>query len=193
MRRYTIVALTLCLWSAANRPAIAQSSSAFELARISFTSVREYVASEAIATQLSVPANVVIADMYRSLLTRMLQHSPTFRRQSQRIAAEPGLVVHITVEPLRMQSSVRAVTRMTRQPNGSLSAFIVIDLETNVVELIAHEFEHVIEQLDGVDLAALAARSRTGVRQDIGLRGSFETVRAKHVGRKVYAEFWRAL
>jgi hypothetical protein len=81
---------------------------------------------------------------------------------------------------------------MTRLPNGRLSAHIVISPHTNVVELIAHEFEHVIEQLDDVDLAALAARPRTGVHEDAGLPGSYETVRAKHVGRKVLAELWRS-
>jgi hypothetical protein len=174
------------------RPTIAQSISGSELVRTSFTSVREYVATDAIPAQLTAPPNVFLPDMYRPVLNTMLRHSPTFRRQSQRIAGEPGLTVSISVEPLREQSSIRAVTRLTREPNGRFSADIVIGARNNLVELIAHEFEHVIEQLDEVDLPALAMRPRTGVYERRDLLGSFETVRAKHVGRKVFAEFWRA-
>ena len=45
-------------------------------------------------------------------------------------------------------------------------------------ELIAHEFEHVIEQLDGVDLAAHAALPHTGVTSIGHSTDIFETMRA---------------
>ena len=58
-------------------------------------------------------------------------------------------------------------------------------------ELIAHEFEHIIEQLDGVDLAAHAAQRHTGVTA-IGHRHDiFETMRAKRAGLKVVSELGR--
>ena len=43
------------------------------------------------------------------------------------------------------------------------------------VEMIAHEFEHIIEQLDEVDLIQKARRSRSGVRATDGVRSLFET------------------
>lgn len=190
--RITIVALSLCSWLMLPRPAIAQSNPGFELTRTSFSSVREYVAGEAIPTQLSPPFNVVVSDTYRPLLERMLRDSPTFRRQCLRIAAETRLTVYLSVEPLRTRSDLRAMTNLQRQTNNHLSATIVIAPRQDVVELIAHEFEHVIEQLDGVNLAELAALPHTGVREEIGgLRDAFETERAARVGRKVTVEVRR--
>jgi hypothetical protein len=56
------------------------------------------------------------------------------------------------------------------------------------VELIAHELEHVIEQLDQIDLASLAALRDTGVRHAQGEGVVFETARATQVGLKVTRE-----
>ncbi|HEV8144527.1 MAG TPA: hypothetical protein VGQ77_16830 [Methylomirabilota bacterium] len=49
------------------------------------------------------------------------------------------------------------------------------------VELIAHELEHVIEQLDGIDLEVHARAGTAWKKED----GSFETRRAIEVGRRV--------
>jgi hypothetical protein len=54
------------------------------------------------------------------------------------------------------------------------------------MELLAHELEHVIEQLDGIDLAAKAALARSGVRTCVD--GTFETNRAARVGSLVAVE-----
>jgi len=170
----------------AARPAIAQSNSGFELARTSVTSVREYVAAESIPTQLSPPPNVVASEAYRHLLDVMLRGSPTFRRQCLRIGSEPLLTVYINLAPPSWPTGVRAVTRFRRQPDGRLSAHIAIGAPNDAVELLAHEFEHIIEQVDGVDLAALAARPRTGVRRQ--MPDAFETARATRVGLRVTGE-----
>ena len=70
-------------------------------------------------------------------------------------------------------------------------AYVTVDTFDNDVEMIAHEFEHIIEQLDGVDLAARAALPHTGVT-DLGhVGGMFETVRAQRTGRKVLSELGR--
>ena len=58
-------------------------------------------------------------------------------------------------------------------------------------ELIAHEFEHIIEQLDGVDLGAHAAQPHTGVTAIGHRRDIFETMRAKRAGLKVVSELGR--
>jgi hypothetical protein len=87
-----------------------------------------------------------------------------------------------------------ARTAMTRV-DGQLRAAIVEvpgPDATQLVELIAHEFEHILEQLDGVDLAAWAGRS--GVRRVGGSdrEGPFETERARQVGRLVAGEYLSA-
>jgi hypothetical protein len=168
------------------RPAIAQSGSTLE--RVSLTSVHYYVAGDAIPRQLALPPNLVVPAMYRPLVETMLRDSPTFRRQCVRIAAEPGLTVHLSVSPPPRRSTHRAMTRLTRNAQGHLTAVVDIGAFEDKQELIAHEFEHVIEQLDGVDLAARAALPHTGVIP-IGHRGMvYETTRAQRMGLKVVSE-----
>ena len=168
------------------RPAIAQSSSTLE--RVSLTSVHHYVAGEAIPRQLALPSNLVVPAMHRAMVETMLRDSPTFRRQCVRIAAEQDLRVHLSFSPPPRRSTHRAKTRLTRDARGHLTAVIEIGPFEDTQELIAHEFEHVIEQLDGVDLAARAARPHTGVIS-IGHHDTvYETTRAQRVGLKVVSE-----
>jgi hypothetical protein len=180
-------------WAASLPPAAAfgQSNAGLGHARTSLTSVREYVAAESIPIQLSSPPNLVVSGAYRQIIESMLRGSPTFRRQCLRLAGEPSLTVHVGLAPVSWPSTVRATTRVTRQKDGRLAAHIAIAPNTDVVEMIAHEFEHVIEQIDGVDLAALAARPGTGVHRQGVMPGAFETVRAARVGRIVTGEFLR--
>jgi hypothetical protein len=58
----------------------------------------------------------------------------------------------------------------------------------SLVELIAHELEHVIEQLDGVDLASQITRGDTARSPR---RGHYETLRAVTMGRRVAEEVRR--
>jgi Tol biopolymer transport system component len=52
------------------------------------------------------------------------------------------------------------------------------------IELIAHEIEHVIEQLDGIDLEAHARTGNVWKKED----GAFETWRAIEIGKRVARE-----
>jgi hypothetical protein len=187
MRRFA-VALASCVWMLHDSPAIAQSGSGFELARTSLTSVHQYVAAEAIPRQLAAPPNLVMQEMYRPLVESMLRDSPTFRRQCIRIAAEPKLTVHLVIGPVQQRSDIRAITRMTRKSDGALAAYVDIGPMHDTVELIAHEFEHIIEQLDGIDLAARATRPHTGVSAIGAVTDMFETKRARLVGLRVASE-----
>ena len=189
MRRAMVVALASCMFLLHERPAIAQSSSTFE--RVSLTSVHQYVASEAIPRQLAPPPNLIVSAMYRPLVELMLRDSPTFRRQCVRIAGEPGLTVRLNVNSSTQRSDLRAVTRLTRDAKGELTATIDIGPLQDNQELIAHEFEHIIEQLDGIDLAARAALPHTGVSAFGHNITTFETTRAQRIGRKVLTELGR--
>jgi hypothetical protein len=170
------------------RPAIAQSSSGFDMARTSFTSVREYVAADAVPNHITPPPNVEVSGTHRALIERMLRQSPTFRRQCVRIAAERKLFINIGLAPPFARTELRATTLISRQANGRITASITIAPAQDMVELIAHEFEHIIEQLDGVDLASRAAVPRSGVHEQSGTPGMFETVRATRIGQRVAAE-----
>jgi hypothetical protein len=188
MRPFTAFILVSCALLLHHRPAIAQSSSAFEHARVSLTSVHQYVAAEAVPRQLAPPPNLVVSSMFRPLLESMLRDSPTFRRQCVRIAADRGLTVRLSIGSAPMGSDVRAITRMSRTEMGHLTAVVDIGFRENAQELIAHEFEHIIEQLDGVDLASRAARANTGVTTIGHATDKFETTRARRTGLKVAAE-----
>ena len=184
-RRTTVLALASCMFLLHERPAIAQSGSTLE--RVSLTSVHHYVAGDAVPRQLALPANLRVARLYQPLVEAMLRDSPTFRRQCVRIAAEAGLTVHLTMNAPPRRFDQRAITRITRHATG-FTATVEIGALDDTQELIAHEFEHIIEQLDGVDLAARARLSHTGVSA-LGHRADvFETIRAQRMGRKVVSE-----
>ena len=65
-----------------------------------------------------------------------------------------------------------------------LKAFTIAFTE-NMVELLATEFEHVLEQVDRVDLRSDAANGRARALPD----GAFETDRATEAGHQVLREY----
>jgi len=134
-----------------------------------------------------IPANVEIAGMYRKTVESMLEASATFRRQCVRIARNRTL--HVTVvrgvtDPNRQHE---ALTRVVRA-GGTMDATVIIGGgPADPAALIAHEFEHILEQLDGVDLALMASRQSSGVRT-LSDSGHFETDRAIAAGVRVAKE-----
>jgi hypothetical protein len=80
-----------------------------------------------------------------------------------------------------------ALTRIVRRPGGMMEAGVQIGPIGDPALLIAHEFEHILEQLDGVDLPSMATRTATGVRLVRG-SGHFETERAIAAGKRVAEE-----
>jgi hypothetical protein len=139
-------------------------------------------------SERQVPGNIVVPPFYRPLVEAMLRGSPTFRRQCLRLAAESTLTVMLVIGPRAQRSALRATTHIKRTENGGLTAFVEIPPLEDLDELIAHEFEHIIEQIDGVDLAAHAALPESGVTKSRRRGGTFETVRATRTGFKVAAE-----
>jgi hypothetical protein len=119
--------------------------------------------------------------MYRDKIAAMVKRSVMFRRQCLRLAAAPHLTV--TLRNFHHPSGPKARTTIRRTADGRLSAIVDIQPLGDLEELIAHEIEHIIEQLDEVDLPERAALRGSGVR--ICGDGTFETERAIHVGRLV--------
>jgi hypothetical protein len=152
--------------------------------------VRVFVPTNAPASTVTLPANLKVPPMYRTYIEAMVRWSPTFRRQVLRLAAAPWLTV--VLEPLQAHRSelVRARTRFSTDTAGGRTATMGIGSLDDQVELIAHEIEHVIEQLDGVDLRARATLPATGVHSRNGNR-EFETIRAIRAGRTVSEEVRR--
>ena len=131
------------------------------------------------------PSNLTASAVFQPTVERMWRSSPTFRRQSQRLSAAPQLHVNLQLEELaRRPSSYHARTAMRHQNGVLVSADIRLTRAGDPVELIAHEIEHVIEQLDRVDLQAHAGSGTVWKRDD----GAFETRRAIVVGKRVAGE-----
>jgi hypothetical protein len=134
--------------------------------------------------QSALPPNLKVAPIYRELVESMAAQSPTFQAQLLRIATAHGVTVRVEVVPHII--GARAMTRMVRNIDG-LDARIQVT-RFDLAELIAHEIEHVIEQIDGVDLAGANRLPDDGI-YSVGPSGMvFETVRAASVGASVARE-----
>lgn len=127
------------------------------------------------------PDTVQLADDLRADVHTMLRQSATFRNQCQRIADTRLLYVRVRRNPGLVERSYRAKSVIVRARSGVIVVLVELSSHGSPVEWIAHEFEHVLEQLDGVRLRQLAGRS--GVWQSS--EGMFETERAILAGRTV--------
>jgi hypothetical protein len=129
-----------------------------------------------------------IAAALRPILAEMCRRSPTFRRQVARLASERDLVVTITETAFPQRTPWRALTAIDCFSGRVRSADVQVQPgdPRAVAELIAHEFEHILEQLDGVALSRWIGRS--GVHR-IGRDGPIETERARQVGLLVAGEY----
>jgi hypothetical protein len=137
-------------------------------------------------TPTGVPSNIVIPVVYRHVIADMFRYSPTFRRQCSRLARASDLRIDLTPSLQPGLAPGEALTRIVRR-NGAMEAGVQIGPVGDPALLIAHEFEHILEQLDGVDLPSMATRTATGVRLVRG-SGHFETERAIAAGRRVAEE-----
>jgi hypothetical protein len=135
-------------------------------------------------TRAALPRNISFDKAVH--LEEYLAGSPTLRRQFEVIGAA-AVTVAIRVSPIGLPEFRRAETSMGRYSLGRIKAQVTVPPGPDFLELLAHELEHVVEQIEGVDLAALA---RTGAATRTS-RGTYETVRAHEAGRAAASE-WRA-
>ena len=138
---------------------------------------------------IALPRNMNPSPELEQKMLGMLRISPTFRRQCTRLGQTAGLTITIR-RAIPAGPGTLASTEILNVHEGRVYATVHLGPSADDGELLAHEFEHIIEQLDGVDLAAMARRRDTGVRL-IGETGFFETDRARTVGRQVAEELRR--
>lgn len=134
------------------------------------------------------PANLDVDPIFQAVVERMHQRSPAFRRQLARIGATPTFRVRLLPED-RPRPSRTEDARTSFSPDGGTpaSAQVYLRMTPQVPRFIAHEMEHIIEQLDGVDLRA---QDGNGVVWKSG-DTSFETRRAIEAGLRVEQEVAR--
>lgn len=130
---------------------------------------------------------------FQPSLQMMCERSATFTRQMARIA-ESRTRVTLGYCLSGCSDRQRALTRITREDGIVRQAELKITPgnTSDIVELVAHELEHILEQLDGVNLAQLSQVQGNGVRAVAGAgasAGRFETERATWVGQAVAREY----
>ena len=133
---------------------------------------------------VGLPPNLAAASVFQPYLERMVRMSPTFRSQCRRLAAAPSVKVQLRLEDPQRRPSFRARTVVERDQGVVVAAHVFLLPSPDAVELIAHEIEHVLEQLDGVDLQAQVGSGNVWKRED----GAFETRRATEAGLRVPRE-----
>ncbi len=134
----------------------------------------------------ALPPVIQVESLLRTVTARMLEKSPTFKRQCNLIGASGTVVVKVRVVPAPRNSFTRATSTFRRYTSGITVVDVEIPAASRVVELLAHEFEHIAEYVEGVDLKSMARKRPDEAFQ---LRdGSFETSRAVHAGRAAAQE-----
>jgi hypothetical protein len=136
------------------------------------------------APTFTLPASIDLDRDLQPIARRTLEYSPTFRAQCRSFVRTTNLTatIRFVVRSPGSQSRARAVIR--ENPSGALSADIELGNGTDLSELLGHELEHVLEQLDGVDLSRMAKRGEARRLRD----GTFETQRAIEAGHRVAGE-----
>jgi hypothetical protein len=138
-------------------------------------------------TLIVLPSNLTAAKVFGPILDRMIRTSPTFRRQSRRIGAAKELRVLLRPEQPEGRLSCYGRTVLTRRNGAVITADVHVRLTGPVadpVQAIAHELEHIVEELDGVDRGAHLGSGQVWQRED----GAFETRRAIETGLRVARE-----
>jgi hypothetical protein len=128
-----------------------------------------------------IPGNIDAGVLERDAIA-LASSSETFRSQCDRVGHAAR--VRVTVAIVASLASGRAQTTIHRFRSGTIRADVVILFGENYRELLGHEFEHILEQLDGVDLRHEAAEGRAWVLPS----GAFETRRAWVAGVQVLRE-----
>ena len=147
----------------------------------------------------AIPANLIIRDEFiRSMVSGMIRRSPTFREQLLTIGGTQLLLTRLRNIHRTIIGSAFAQTTFGRSAAGYLVADIDIP-STRLqprqnIEYIAHEMEHVLEQIEGLDLPSLARSRRAGVHSvEVNNALGFETERAKSAGLTVEREYFFAV
>jgi hypothetical protein len=133
--------------------------------------------------EFSQPSNIRTGLLQQEFL-ELLQRSATFRRQCARIAAIRALRVTLHVGSA-LDERARAQTTINRYEAGGIRADVTLRFAEDYLELLAHEFEHIIEQIDRVSLGDEVKKGRGWITPS----GAFETRRAFDAGMRAREEF----
>lgn len=144
----------------------------------------EILAAPSQACQSVPPYNIDAKALGEEQFSALLRRSATLRRQCARIAASHRLHVTLLLGASLQESHIGALTIIDRYEEGGIRASVTLRIAPDYMEMLAHEFEHILEQLEGVVLLDEVARGRAWQ----GWSGAFETRRAVDAGRRARHE-----
>ena len=127
------------------------------------------------------PCRLVVKPTLVGVVEDGWEVSATLRRQCEELAAARAVVV-LQWGPTDSQS--RALSKMDVQ-DGVVVAQITIPPVSDAIELVAHELQHVLEKVRGLDFKGEAGRPGSGVWRAFG---GYETQAAIDAGRQVAKE-----
>jgi hypothetical protein len=133
------------------------------------------------------PTTIQVDSFLAPVVDELLAASPTFSRQCERIADRPLVRVAVRMLPKGEESCCRARTNIRRYESGVMIAVVEIPsprISVEYAELLGHEFELFLEQIESVDLNALADQ---GDAHRVG-EDAYETARARRAGEAVAEE-----
>jgi hypothetical protein len=130
------------------------------------------------------PCRLVVKPTLLGVVDDGWKRSATLRRQCEELAASRAVVV---LEWGTTDSQSHARSRMGVQ-GGVVVATVVVPPVAEAIELVAHELQHVLEKVRGVDFETEAKRSGSGVWRAFG---GYETQAAIDAGRQVGRELRR--
>ena len=126
------------------------------------------------------PCRLLVAEDLREFAKLAWDHSVTFRKQCRKLEAARAVVIVQS-----SQQTSQAEARIGISCEGVIVARVRVRRSANAVELIAHELEHVLERLEGVNFLLGAQLRGSGISLS---GGTFETTRAIDAGRRVARE-----
>ena len=128
------------------------------------------------------PCKLVAMGTLRGAIERGWEQSPTFRRQCEDLAAARAVV---KLEWDKPNSLWQARTRMSTV-DGVVVAYVTVPPVEEAIGYVAHELQHVLEWIRGLDFEAESKRPGSGVWR--AARRDFETQAAIDAGRQVWKE-----
>ena len=140
-------------------------------------------ATDASSRQSGWPCRLGVPRAIRPKILELWTASPTFQRQCARLA-EANITVALGLSPL-LTPRFRAVSRILRRNGQVFFVSTTLRDDMDVEEDLPHELEHVMEQIEGRDLARDSAAGRGAWPCGTG---TYETERARLAGRRAENE-----
>ena len=133
----------------------------------------------------TLPVNIDLPCDLERMLARIYRSSATFRTQCDRIGDAGTLSVSVRLDT-GIPRSCQAFTIFSRRGRLLHADVHLPPSGTLMAQPVGHGFEHVVEQLEGLDLRSLARIRGSGVHESS--LNMYESVRAQHAGLLVAGE-----